>query len=134
MCTKRVSSHCKLTVKCQLIFFVVFLAIFPFKVNSQVLEAIGAVQNFMPVITQAASTAQLMVPGIKNVMGGLLEMDNHHSKCIQKSICSQFASEIIETREEFNPVKRSMVLIPKVIQERGKLRWIGDIIVNMFTG
>jgi len=109
-------------------------------VNAQVLEALGAVQSLLPAglvspgVIQGATTAQQMLYGMKNVMGGLLAVDDVHKNCIQKTICSQFAPEIIETREEFDPVKRSMVLIPKVIQERGKLRWIGDMIVNMFTG
>ena len=130
MCSKKVSSYSKLTLKCQLTFIIVCLAVVPFKVNAQfpgVFETFATVQNmFAPV--------QTMLPGVKNVMGGLLAMDEVHKKCIQKTICSQFAPEIIETRAEFDPVKRSMVLVPQVIQERGKLRWIGDMIVNMFTG
>ncbi len=67
-------------------------------------------------------------------MGGLLAADDVHKNCLQKTLCRQFADRIAETRAEFDPVKRSLVLVPKVIQERGKLRWIGDLIVNLFTG
>jgi hypothetical protein len=122
MCSKKVS-YFKLILKCQLTYFIVLLAIFPFIVNAQI-----------PEILNTFTTVQRMLPGVKNVMGGLLAVDDVHKKCIQKTICNQFVPEIIETRAEFDPVKRSLVLVPKVIQERGKLRWIGDMIVNMFTG
>ena len=52
--------------------------------------------------------------------------DSVHNKCMQKEICKQFAPEIVKTEERFDPVKRSLVPITKVVQERGKLRWIGD--------
>ena len=85
-------------------------------------------------ITQTVSTLQTFVPGVKNVMGGLLAADGVHKKCIQRTLCDQFSGEVIETRAEFDPVKRSLVLIPTVVKERGKLRWIGDMIVNFFGG
>lgn len=85
-------------------------------------------------ITEAFSAVQSLAPGVKNVMGGLLAADGVHKKCMQRTLCNQFSGEIIETRAEFDPVKRSLVLVPKVIQERGKLRWIGDMIVNFFSG
>ena len=85
-------------------------------------------------ITGMISSVQTLVPGVKNVMGGLLAADAAHSKCMQRTLCDQFSGEVIETRTEFDPVKRSLVLIPTVVKERGKLRWIGDMIVNFFGG
>ena len=67
-------------------------------------------------------------------MGGVLAMDKVHNKCVQKTLCDQFAPPVIETKEEFDPVKRSFVPVRRVIKEGGKLRWIGDMIVNFFKG
>jgi hypothetical protein len=38
--------------------------------------------------------------------------------------------EIVEISVELDPVKRTWVYKPKVIKKRGRLRWIGDLIVN----
>ena len=72
-----------------------------------------------------------LIPGVKNVLGGVLAMDKVHSQCVQKSICEQFSDEIIDTNSivEENSIKRSYVP-PKVIKERGRLRWIGDMFFN----
>ena len=77
---------------------------------------------------------QSLMPGIKNLMGGVLAMDKVHNKCVQKTLCDQFAAPTIRKRVAFDPVKRSMVVVPQVIKEGGKLRWIGDMIVNIFSG
>ena len=66
--------------------------------------------------------------GIKNVMGGVLGADSVHKKCMQKMICQEFSDEVVEVVEETDPVKRTVVRVPKVVQRRGKLRWIGDMV------
>ena len=60
----------------------------------------------------------------------MLALDTVHSNCMQKTLCTEFADEIVENSLELDPVKRSWVYIPKVVQKRGRLRWIGDIIAN----
>ena len=71
-----------------------------------------------------------MLRGVKNVIGGILAIDGVHNKCIQKTICDEFSAEIVENSVELDPVKRTWVYKPKVIQRRGRLRWIGDLIFN----
>ena len=72
-----------------------------------------------------------LLTGVKNVIGGILAVDNIHGKCVQKKFCDQFAvtNKTIKTKE-LDPIKRSWVYKEKVIEERGKLRWIGDMIAN----
>ena len=71
-----------------------------------------------------------LLRGVKNIIGGVLAIDGVHSNCIQKTICDEFSQEIVENSVELDPVKRTWVYKPKVIQRRGRLRWIGDLIAN----
>ena len=59
-----------------------------------------------------------------------MAIDDVHSKCIQKTVCDEITDEIVENSVELDPVKRTWVYKPKVIKKRGRLRWIGDLIVN----
>ena len=36
----------------------------------------------------------------------------------------------MEVAEEEDPVKRTIVRVPKVVKRRGKLRWIGDLVTS----
>ncbi|TRY78347.1 hypothetical protein TCAL_13572 [Tigriopus californicus] len=71
------------------------------------------------------------VKGIKNVMGGVLGADKVHQGCIQRTLCKEFAGEVIETTERYDPVKRTLVRIPRIVQRRGRLRWIGDAVMSV---
>ena len=42
----------------------------------------------------------------------------------------QFADEVISVEERYDPYDRSIQLVPVVKQERGALRWLGDVIFN----
>ena len=42
----------------------------------------------------------------------------------------QFADEVIDVEERYDPYDRSIQLVPVVKQERGALRWLGDVIFN----
>ena len=41
-----------------------------------------------------------------------------------------FADEIISVEERYDSFDRSIQLVPVVKQERGALRWLGDMIFN----
>ena len=71
-----------------------------------------------------------LVYGVKNVIGGVLAMDNVHNSCVQKTLCDEMAGEIVDNTLELDPVKRSYVPVPKIIKEKGRLRWIGDMFTN----
>jgi hypothetical protein len=88
------------------------------------------IQCQFPALAHAIWGPNSMVHGIKNVVGGVLALDSVHSKCMQKTLCSEFAAEIIEASAELDPVKRTWVFKPKIVQRRGRLRWIGDMITN----
>ena len=83
-----------------------------------------------PTIANSIFGPNSIVRGVKNVVGGVLAIDQVHNKCAQKTLCSEFADEIVEASAELDPVKRTWVYVPKVVQKRGRLRWIGDIITN----
>ena len=68
--------------------------------------------------------------GVKNVVGGILTIDEKHHGCIQKSVCEGFMDGEFEHVPELDPVKRSWVWKKKVIRPPGKLRWIGDLVAN----
>ena len=100
------------------------------------------------------------MPGIKKIVGGILAADITHSKCGQKMLCDEMAPEVsllhflikyqliqsyflldtilviytyfqkIEITEAIDPVKRTIVRIPRLVKPRGRLRWIGDAVVN----
>ncbi len=42
----------------------------------------------------------------------------------------QFADEVIEVEEKYDPYDRTISLVPVVKQPRGALRWLGDAIFN----
>ena len=69
-----------------------------------------------------------LLRGVKSVIGGIVKLDSVHSKCMQKTMCSEFADEIIDNCVELDPVKRTWVYKPKIIQRKGRLRWIGDMV------
>ena len=71
-----------------------------------------------------------LVYGVKNVIGGVLAMDNVHNSCVQKTLCDEMSGEIVDNTLELDPVKRSYVPVPKIIKEKGRLRWIGDMFTN----
>ena len=71
-----------------------------------------------------------LVYGVKNVIGGVLAMDNVHSQCIQKTLCDEVSDEILSNSLELDPVKRTYVYVPKIIKPKGRLRWIGDLFTN----
>ena len=71
-----------------------------------------------------------LVYGVKNVIGGVLAMDKVHNSCVQKTLCDEMAGEIVDNTLELDPVKRSYVPVPKIIKEKGRLRWIGDMFTN----
>ena len=83
-----------------------------------------------PGLFDAIAGQNSLLRGVKNVVGGVLAVDNVHSQCIQKTVCDEMAEEIVENSVELDPVKRTWVYKPKVIKKRGRLRWIGDLIVN----
>jgi len=60
--------------------------------------------------------------GMRNVLGGVLAADKVHKKCMQKTLCSEFSDEVIEITEEKDPVKRTVVRVPKVVRRKGRLR------------
>jgi len=60
--------------------------------------------------------------GLRNVMGGVLAADKVHKKCMQKTLCSEFSDEVVELKEEVDPVKRTIVFVPRVVKPRGRLR------------
>jgi len=70
------------------------------------------------------------LPGIKKIVGGVLAADITHSKCTQKMLCDEMAPEIIEMTDTIDPVKRTIVRIPRLVKPRGRLRWLGDAVVN----
>lgn len=74
-----------------------------------------------------------MVSGVKNVMGGMLAMDDIHHKCMRKRICEEFTEEVVEMTEMKDNTSRSdsgTVLVPVVVKPRGRLRWIGDYVAR----
>ena len=83
-----------------------------------------------PALSNAIFGPNSLVRGVKNVMGGVLGMDIVHNKCIQRTLCGEMGNAIIDIRADVDPVKRTFVYAPKVIKQRGRLRWIGDAIVN----
>lgn len=78
--------------------------------------------------------SETILTGVKNVIGGILAFDSVHGQCVQKTLCSEFADEIIEATAELDPVKRTYVYKPHIKQRKGKLRWIGDTIYNAISG
>ena len=46
------------------------------------------------------------------------------------SVMPFFCFQKIEMTEEVDPVKRTIVRIPRIVKPRGRLRWIGDAIAN----
>ena len=81
-------------------------------------------------LTSAIFGPNSLLRGVKNVLGGVLALDGVHSKCVQKSICNEFSNEIVETTAKIDPVKRTLVYVPKIVKRRGRLRWMGDLVVN----
>ena len=70
------------------------------------------------------------IQGVKKLMGGILGADAVHSKCLQKTLCSAVSDEIVERTLVPDPVKRTLVYSTRVIQPKGSLRWIVDIIFD----
>ncbi len=93
---------------------------------------LGTTSGQLAELTQVVTGAQTLIPGVKNIMSGILAVDGVHQKCMQRTLCHAFAGKLVENKIDFDPVKRSVVVVPKVIREEGKLRWIGDLIVNLF--
>lgn len=93
---------------------------------------IGQTSGQLAELSQAVSSIQTMVPGVKNILSGILSVDKVHNKCMQMTLCEAFSGKLVENKVEFDPVKRSEVVVQKVIREEGKLRWIGDLFVNFF--
>ncbi len=91
---------------------------------------VNYVSGQFPEVANAIWGPNSIVRGVKNVIGGVLAMDGVHSKCAQKTMCSEFADEIVEASAELDPVKRTWVYVPRVVQRKGRLRWIGDMIAN----
>ena len=83
-----------------------------------------------PGLANAVWGPDSLIYGVKNVLGGVLALDEVHSQCLQKNLCSEFSEEVTENSLELDPVKRTYYNVPKVIHRRGRLRWIGDLIVN----
>ena len=104
-----------------------------------------------PGLYDALTGSKSIFRGIKNVVGGILTIDEKHHGCIKKQICCEFADDQCKGVHEepdnaldeegsgdgddydYDPVKRSWVRKPKrrkFIKERGRLRWIGDAIAN----
>ena len=71
--------------------------------------------------------------GVKKLMGGVLGMDTVHKKCLQKTLCNSVSDEIVERTLVTDPVKRTLVYVPRVIQPKGALRWIVDILFDGFS-
>ena len=92
-----------------------------------------SVQCQFPNVANAIFGPSSMVRGVKNLMGGILATDNNHHSCIQRVLCHEMKPEKVEITEEIDPVKRTIVYKRKVIRKAGRLRWIGDIIANLFT-
>lgn len=90
--------------------------------------AIPVAQGQFPEIANSIFGPDSYFRGVRNVLGGVLGADNVHKKCLQKTLCDEFAPAIVEVSERYDPVKRSMVRIPRVIKQRGRLRWIGDLV------
>ncbi|CAB4068261.1 CDC42BP [Lepeophtheirus salmonis] len=62
---------------------------------------------------------------------GLLAMDSVHKKCIQKTVCEEFSDQVITMIPSPNVNRNGRrIWVSHVIQRRGKLRFIGDFIVN----
>ena len=66
-------------------------------------------------------------------MGGVLGMDTVHKNCLQKTLCNSVSDEIVERTLVTDPVKRTLVYVPRVIQPKGALRWIVDILFDGFS-
>lgn len=83
-----------------------------------------------PTASNAIFGPNSILRGVKNVIGGIVKFDAVHSKCLQKTMCSEFSDEIVANDVELDPVKRTWVYKPKLIQRKGRLRWLGDILAN----
>ena len=97
---------------------------------SLILLAFPVAKAQFPAIANAIYGPDSLLYGIKNVVGGVLAADKVHHSCMQKTLCSEFAPEVVEVEERFDPVKRTQVRVPRVVQRRGRLRWIGDAVAN----
>ena len=68
------------------------------------------------------------IQGVKKLMGGVLGFDAVHNQCLQKTLCGEVSDEIVERSLVPDPVKRTLVYKTKVIQPKGSLRWIVDLV------
>lgn len=91
---------------------------------------VSPVQGQFPAIANTIFGSESLLPGVKNILGGILAADNIHANCLQKVLCNEFADEVVKVAAEVDPVKRTIVHIPKVVKPRGRLRFIGDFFVN----
>lgn len=82
----------------------------------------GQEQGFLPTAYNTVFGQDSLLRGVKNVMGGVLAADGIHKNCMQKALCNEFADEVVEFDERVDPVKRTIVYVPRVIKPRGKLR------------
>lgn len=78
--------------------------------------------------------AQSLLPGVKNILGGILAADNIHSNCIQKILCDELSNEVVEVKAKEDPVKRSLVHVPVVVQKKGLLRQVVDNLAQRAFG
>lgn len=85
-------------------------------------------------VGQVIASAQSFLPGVRNVLSGILAIDKVHKKCLQRSLCESFSGPVVAERKVFDPVKRSSVSVKEVVQKEGRLRWIGDFLANLFQG
>jgi len=75
-------------------------------------------------------TSNSWMPGIKKILGGIQGINNIHNKCLEKYVCHEFGEKQVEMSEEIDPIKRTLVRIPRVVKKRGSLRWIGDLVAS----
>ena len=92
--------------------------------------ACNLVSGQFPQLANAIWGSDSLLPGIRNVLGGVLGADSIHANCLQKIVCNEFADQVIEVSTQVDPVKRTVVHVPKVVKPRGRLRWIGDVLAN----
>ncbi len=85
-------------------------------------------------IGDIVANAGSYLPGIRNVMSGILAIDKVHKKCLQRSLCESFTGPVVADKKIYDPIKRSSVTVREVIQKEGRLRWIGDLLANLFKG
>ena len=55
---------------------------------------------------------------------------NHYVCKTNSLIIAKLMFQKVEMTEAIDPVKRTIVRIPRLVKPQGRLRWIGDALVN----